>query len=238
MDIKAYIESGILELYVMESLSPAESREVETLAAQYPEIKAEIESIQHALNQYALLHAKAPRTELKQQILEKIEAPQKRRSARFLLLALLLGILIILFFIYKWWNTSEKLQRVVAENQELKVLNKNAAQQLAFLEDPNTRAIVLESDKNPDEKVIIYWNKAQSETLANIKSLRQPAADKQFQLWAIVNGNPKDAGLLNNEKFSLQQMKDIAEADAFAITLEPAGGSSMPTSEIIILGSI
>jgi predicted dinucleotide-binding enzyme len=57
MDIKAYIESGILELYVMEALSPQEMREVEVLAVQYPAVKAEIAQIQDALNEYVLVHA-------------------------------------------------------------------------------------------------------------------------------------------------------------------------------------
>lgn len=246
MDIKTYIESGILELYVMEALSPQEMREVEVLALQYPAIKAEIAQIQDALNEYVLVHAREPRPELKQQILDKvtplaiIAPPPKAKPARLLLLLLaLLGIIITGFFIYKWRTTEQQLQRVVADNENLKALNRSAAGQLAFLENPETKTVLLESSELPDYKVIVYWNKAQSSTLLTIKNLPEiKETGKQYQLWAIVAGSPKDAGVFRIDTFGLQQMKDIAEAEAFAITLEPAGGSPMPTSKIMVVGAI
>lgn len=246
MDMKTYIESGILELYVMEALSPQENREVEALALQYPAIKAEIAQIQDALNEYVLVHAREPRPELKQQILNKvtplaiITPPSKAKPARLLLLLLaLLGIIITGFFIYKWSTTEQQLQRVVADNENLKALNRSAAGQLAFLENPGTKTVLLESSELPDYKVIVYWNKAQSNTLLTIKNLPEiKETGKQYQLWAIVAGSPKDAGVFRIDTFGLQQMKDIAEAEAFAITLEPAGGSPMPTSKIMVVGAI
>lgn len=229
----------------MEALSPHESREVEALAAQYPEIQAEMEQIQNALSEYVLLHAREPRPELKQQILDKVSppmlaeaAPKGQRLRLFLLLLAFLGIVIMGFFIYKWRNTEQQLQRVVAENESLKVLNRNAAEQLAFLENPQTRTVVLENPKFPDSKAVVYWNKVQSATLMTIKGLQEPKPGKQYQLWAIVNGNPKSAGVVTNNSSKLQQMKDITDADAFAITLEPAGGSPAPTSDILIIGAI
>jgi anti-sigma-K factor RskA len=63
-DAKAYIESGILELYVMGQLSAPEMAEVETRAAISPEIRQEIEAIELALEQYALKTAVMPRIDL------------------------------------------------------------------------------------------------------------------------------------------------------------------------------
>jgi anti-sigma-K factor RskA len=63
-DAKAYIESGILELYVMGQLSAPEMAEVETRAAISPEIRQEIEAIEIALEQYALKTAVMPRIDL------------------------------------------------------------------------------------------------------------------------------------------------------------------------------
>ncbi|PPK86387.1 anti-sigma-K factor RskA [Neolewinella xylanilytica] len=56
MDLTAYINSGVLELYVLDRLSPDERRRVEAYAADYPEVKAEIEQIELDLERYALLH--------------------------------------------------------------------------------------------------------------------------------------------------------------------------------------
>jgi mannose-6-phosphate isomerase-like protein (cupin superfamily) len=60
MDIKEYISSGILELYVLGSLSAGESQEVEKLAAQHAEISQEIENISLAIENYATENAIAP----------------------------------------------------------------------------------------------------------------------------------------------------------------------------------
>ncbi|MEX0363077.1 MAG: anti-sigma factor, partial [Allomuricauda sp.] len=49
MDTKAYITSGILELYVAGQLSEKENQEVANYANQYPEIKAEIIEIEKAI---------------------------------------------------------------------------------------------------------------------------------------------------------------------------------------------
>ena len=45
-DIKAYIESGILELYVLGDISTEEKLQVETMAAKHPAIKAELDEIE------------------------------------------------------------------------------------------------------------------------------------------------------------------------------------------------
>lgn len=69
---KAYIESGILELYVMGQLSAHEMQEVEVRAAISPEIRQEIEAIEIALEEYALKNAIAPGSDLFTNIEAKI----------------------------------------------------------------------------------------------------------------------------------------------------------------------
>lgn len=76
-DAKAYIESGILELYVMGQLSMSEMQEVEVRAAISPEIKEEIEAIEIALEQYALKGAVQPRSDLFAEIEASIASEAK-----------------------------------------------------------------------------------------------------------------------------------------------------------------
>jgi len=76
----------------------------------------------------------------------------------------------------------------------------------------------------------------------DVKNLPALPADKQYQLWALDNGKPVDAGILavaTAAGDSLQHMKDIASAQAFAMTVEPAGGSVNPTlSTMTVMGAI
>ncbi|MBC6996529.1 anti-sigma factor [Neolewinella lacunae] len=60
MDITKYIASGVLELYVLDRLEPAERREVERYASEHPEIRAEIASIESSLEALAEADARMP----------------------------------------------------------------------------------------------------------------------------------------------------------------------------------
>ncbi len=76
MDLSAYINSGVLELYVLDRLSPDERREVERYADQYPEVKEEITEIEVALERFALLNgAQAlPSPAVLEQVLPKVRS--------------------------------------------------------------------------------------------------------------------------------------------------------------------
>ena len=53
MNIKEYISSGILELYVLGMLSEEESREVTRLVNKHPALQTEVDKIQQSLQAYA-----------------------------------------------------------------------------------------------------------------------------------------------------------------------------------------
>ena len=74
MNIQEYIESGIIELYVMNTLPESEMAEVEAMARQYPDIQAEIEEVQAVMQVYSQAHAISPSPELKDKILNKINS--------------------------------------------------------------------------------------------------------------------------------------------------------------------
>ncbi|WP_439556690.1 anti-sigma factor [Dyadobacter sp.] len=68
MNIQAYIESGILEEYVLGTVSPQEKQEVECMSHIYPEIKEELLRTENALEEYALKHQTPPPASLKESI--------------------------------------------------------------------------------------------------------------------------------------------------------------------------
>ena len=59
-DLKAYMESGILELYVLDALTDAERLEVQDKVANHPEIAAEVEALESALLGQVVTEAIAP----------------------------------------------------------------------------------------------------------------------------------------------------------------------------------
>lgn len=65
MKYKDFIDSGILELYVLNETSAEETSEVEKMIAGYPEIQTEINEIHKALENYAKANAIKPNDTIK-----------------------------------------------------------------------------------------------------------------------------------------------------------------------------
>lgn len=250
MDVRAYIESGILELYTLQLLSDAERREVEALAAQYPEIAQELQRIEQATTAYALAHERAPRPELKDAILSKIPAalsnpvaaPSKFGVVQAVLVAaLVLATLAAGFFYTRQANAQQQLAQLSAEKQQLEEDCALTRGQLERLTNPITKVVVMNGlPIAPDARVRVYWNPADQTTLLSIENLPAPPSGMQYQLWAIAgSASPVSAGVFDAVAGELQTMLSVADADTFAVTLEPAGGSPTPTLErMYVVGKI
>lgn len=73
MDINKYIESGILEDYVLGLIADADAKEVEKNLIQYPELKTELYKIEDALATYAQSKAIPMPSGLSAQIMQSID---------------------------------------------------------------------------------------------------------------------------------------------------------------------
>jgi mannose-6-phosphate isomerase-like protein (cupin superfamily) len=80
MNIKAYIESGVLELYVLGDVTEATRLEVEALKITYPEIGLEIAQIELALERHGQINAVAPHSSLKPLVLATLEYVKRLES--------------------------------------------------------------------------------------------------------------------------------------------------------------
>lgn len=79
MNIKEYIESGILEAYVLGALTEGERAAVEADMVMYPELAQEIAAIEAAMQSFAEANAEEPPARMQQQIWNAIQhqsAPQ------------------------------------------------------------------------------------------------------------------------------------------------------------------
>ena len=71
--IHAFIQSGVLELYVLGAASPEERLEVEKMVAAHPEVRQELDQLQSTMEQYAQAHAVKPRGTVKTMIMSTID---------------------------------------------------------------------------------------------------------------------------------------------------------------------
>ena len=99
-------------------------------------------------------------------------------------------------------------------------------------------------NKSPEAKMLVYWNKTNKNILINYAAMDLPKTDQshEYQLWALVDGKPVSLGVFtSNEsaKEAVVQMETITKAQAFAVTIEPTGGSLNPTMEkMVVMGAI
>jgi len=267
MDIKEYISSGILEMYAAGALSEQEMKEVEHGAASYPEVKARLEAIQYSLTAYASAYKKNPRPGLRQDILDKIDEaegyqnnviplPQMLQSSgsmRYLMAAvmafLVLNIIASAYMYFKWQDTEKRLSTLVDENKTVRneyekvkhTLDKKS-KDIHMVMNRNNRIIDMKGmEASPGSFATVYWNPDSKKVMLNVERLPVPPAGMQYQLWALKDGKPIDAGVFDMVKDDPMHMMDtpIEGADAFAVTLEKMGGSSAPTlSNLYVMGKL
>ncbi|WP_162056234.1 anti-sigma factor [Pontibacter pamirensis] len=179
---------------------------------------------------------------------ERGSSAYKWMLAASIALFLLSGFMSIRFY-QNWQEAEEKLaqaltaQETLAQNYQTTSYQLQQQEQvLRVLRNADFQPVRLQGvEAHPEADVLVYWNPEEREVYVGAVQLPAPPAGKQYQLWALLDGKPIDAGLINMEsnQLSLQQMKEIGAAQAFAVTLEPAGGSVNPTLEqLYVMGEV
>ncbi len=263
--MKEYIESGILESYVLGITTVGESAEVERMVLEHPAIEIELEAIRSTLENYALQYEKQPPVALKDKILAAVfkeqqplqntrnnlvqlnnTKPQKSifsMAASWALLALSIGVNI--FFFNNWRNSEDKIVALESQNQlfaqENKTIKASYQEEVAILQNADFKVIKLLGQKpSPNSKALIYFDKVRQEVYLSALDLPAAPKGKQYQLWAIVDGKPVDAGMIAGTA-NILKMKSFAKPVAFAISLENTGGSTTqagPKGEIYVMGAV
>lgn len=274
-DIKAYIETGILELYVLGDITPDEKLQVEAMALKHPAVKAELDAIELSMELYAKENAVEPSENLRGRILGSIltnlgddrnftAAPRHEESdfyeednivvlskpsrnnfykyAFAASLALLIASTIALVSVYSRLQQSNgQLIALQLQNQHFTNRVNLMDKELSVFRDPSFKLLKLQGTKNPDMAVTVAFSAARKKVMIDMGNVKLPQNDKdhQYQLWALVGGKPVDLGVFDATADSthMKEMKSIALADAFAVTLEPKGGSVNPTmDQMMVLG--
>lgn len=162
----------------------------------------------------------------------------------------IIASLAAVYFAGKFYDTD---QRFTALLQEQQVLADNLNQVKQEYEETDSRLDRLVAgdfkrvemlgealEMQKDAKVDVFWDQGKKEVFIAVNRLNSLSAEFDYQLWAIGPDGPIGIGLVDpDQPFSLQQMNAVAEAGAFAITIEPKGGSESPTLEkLVVLGEV
>jgi hypothetical protein len=166
-----------------------------------------------------------------------------RRNSSWLVAASVLGLILSLgALLYVINQNNRSKTELAAIRQEVDTLRTNSntlqnqilayEETMQMMHDNSFKKIELTNiPGKPDAMAQVFWDtKTKYVYIADV-SLPQAPPDKQYQLWAIVDGKPVDAGMLSDAKNLAQKMKIFEKAEMFAITLEKKGGSPTPTME-------
>ena len=123
-------------------------------------------------------------------------------------------------------------------------LNKqqNLASLNALISNKETQQVIMPgTEAIPEASTRVFYNPSENQVALQIDYLPETPADKQYQLWAIVDGKPTDMGVLANVDLDELLLIDynFGSPDAFAITLEKAGGSAQPDlTNLYVIGNV
>lgn len=253
MNVEQYIASGILELYVAGVLSDKENLEISAYAKQYPEIEAEIVSIEAAILELTRKASTAKPYSF-QTIKDKIDAdepnviPITKSSAnwsQYLGWAASILLAIGLFTIYNQnQQLKSELEVVEKENNQLEqqIADSDTSLEktktlLNTIRDKDITVTALGGQTvSPTSYAKAYWNKEEKKVFIDAQGLPEPPDGFVYQVWSLKLSplTPTSMGLLENfamdenKVFSLNNPND---SEAFGITLEPEGGSESPNLE-------
>jgi anti-sigma-K factor RskA len=146
-----------------------------------------------------------------------------------------------------WVQTQANLDNLLAQNEQMaKDYNTvnykldKIQQDFSIIESTAYNKVVLKGTPNePEALASVYWNATSEEVFISIQNLKEISKNNQFQLWAIVDGKPVDAGVFDAGFDGLLKMKNIKGAVAFAVTVEPRGGKPSPSLETMrVMGPV
>jgi anti-sigma-K factor RskA len=255
VNIKEYISSGIIESYVLGLVSTEERAEFEKLCLQYPELVTARTNFEIVLEQQLLSQALAPAVEIKEKLMNAIrqqssvnltkiitmESANTNPSSsplRWVAAAAVILLLASGYFAFNFYSKNRDLQTALDKSKSEQVKMNDRLAKLEkdqqMMNDPNVAVVNLRgTEKAPKSSASIYWDSTSANVYLVAKNMPKLANDKQYQLWALIDGKPKDLGLFDvgDDGKIILKMTDTKEADAFAITIENRGNKGGPTLE-------
>jgi len=262
MEAQEYIESGILELYVYGLLTETENLEIAEMAKKNPEVEQEILAIEKAIvalsSSFSPFHSVAnfekikARLELKHGKVVDMK-PVSNWSQYVGWAAAVVMLLGLGYQTLELTKTKEAIATVGNEKNKIQrefaylgQQNKETEKNLTIVRDIKNTSVTLGGQAvSPTSFAKVYWNKDTKTTYIDAAGLPKPPKGMVYQVWSLKLSpvlTPTSIGLLDN--FDQNEHKIFAvdqtdSAEAFGITLEPAGGSLTPTMEqLYTLGKV
>lgn len=243
--IKQFLDSDLLENYLLGTTSTEETLQVERYIAMYPEVRDTYVELQENLEMFAKLHAiKAPEA-LKGKILGRIrkENMARKNFYRFAIAASF-AVLMSTGASYFFWDQNQGLQEenTIVSNkiddleETMRAQLEDVRNQFIVLQNPETKKFNVKGNKKAEElKAVAYVNPVKKLSYINVSKLPNLPENQCYQMWAEVNGKMVNLGIIK-EADSQEKLLALPYSDNTVgyITIGPKGGNQSPTVENIV----
>jgi anti-sigma-K factor RskA len=252
-----------VESYVLGLATDAERQEFEQMCAAHPEVAEARDAFECSLEKELMQDAMVPPAFLKEKVLLQIkpavdesgsayetdETPVRRMNVwkwvAAASLVLLAGAGIWAYTINERYNDLVARQSLLEKQLQQSTVQLQTLQQDAEkLRNPMLPVALKGTEVAPQAQATIFWDTTGTKDVYMvINNLPQTPSDKQYQLWALMDGKPIDLGVFDldiQEKRLLVKMKNVQNAQAFAITLEQRGRANQekPEGKIYVVGKL
>jgi|SRR6478672_825337 len=262
MNITDIIDSGDLELYVYGVLSDEEMEQIADMSQKHPNLKREIIAIENGVRNLAASFSPHISSDLHQKIKNQLEVKEtkvvkmksKSNAASYLGWAAAIALLFLIGYQYQkqtaYQNQIVTIEKEKGKLNEAVTASENKAREtkeaLDIVRDAKNTVVTLGGQAvAPTSYAKVYWNKETQVVYVDAAGLPEPPDGMVYQVWSLKLSptlTPTSIGLLENFKSDANKIfavSNTGDAEAFGITLEPAGGSATPTMEqLYTLGKV
>lgn len=251
-EITNFLNSGLLDRYVIGEVTPSEKKTIEQYIEKYPEVKEEYDFLQDSLEIIAKSNAIKPTKNHLNAILESIEEKPvialneqvnntkttKWYAVAATVTAFLLGV--SSFYLYNQNQGLLKENKVVVEeifdlrsdinnNQELL---DSLHKEFLKLNNPETEKYVLRGNgRAKNLKTVAYINPVEKTSMIDVVSLPELPEEQCYKMWIQLQDKMVSLGILDEADRKLQKIPYMEDALGLSITIEQKGSNNNSSSE-------
>lgn len=242
-EITTFLNSGLLEKYLLGEATASETQMVENLITNNAEVKETYNAMQDNLEVVSKLHAiEAPKDALNNILRALDEKPVisiKKSSRRKVWYKYSIAASIAAFLFastsYLFYVQNQKLnqenQVVVDEifdlRKDIQLNNKmlsDVMKQFKQLNNPETQKYIINGNSRAKNlKTVAYINPKEKTSMIDVVSLPELPENQYYQIWAEVEDRMVNLGILKETDRQLKEIPYTEDALALSITIETKG---------------
>lgn len=245
--ITTFLNSGLLEKYLLGETTLAETEVVESYISKYPEVQNFYNTLQYNLEIVAKSNAIEAPKHILNDVLNQIDSETKviklkpiKKYKSWYKLSIAASIVAFMFagtsylFYQQNQRLNEENQVVVDEifdlRSDIKANNEkldNVMNHFMELNDPNTYKYIIQGNSRAkDLKTVAYINPKEKTSMIDVVSLPELPEEQCYQIWAELQGKMVSLGILTEADRQLRMIPYTENALALNITIEPRGGNT------------